>query len=98
MSVLREVLVSYDIENNKSRKKIHDSLLDLGLHSIQNSVMFGRLNNAEIKAMERILEKYVDKNTDRSLYLVGLFSKDLKNQSIGYGDNSIFEDKEFEII
>jgi CRISPR-associated endonuclease Cas2 len=98
MYLLKEVIVSYDIVNNKSRKKVHDSLLDLGLISIQYSVFFGRLNQAELSAMNRILEKYIDRESDKSFFITGNFSIQLMNQCIGYSRKDIFENKDYEII
>ena len=38
MAIFYEVLVTYDIEDNKNRKKLFDKLKDMGLNSIQKSV------------------------------------------------------------
>ncbi len=38
MAIFYEVLVSYDIEDNKNRKKLFEELKDMGLNSIQKSV------------------------------------------------------------
>ncbi|MCT7468282.1 CRISPR-associated endonuclease Cas2 [Aliarcobacter cryaerophilus] len=40
MAIFYEVLVSYDIEDNKNRKKLFEVLKDMGLNSIQKSVFW----------------------------------------------------------
>lgn len=61
-----EVIVCYDIENNKVRKKIYDGLMDFGLRSIQKSVFWGSLIPAEINAVKVLLEDMLDEGVDRA--------------------------------
>jgi CRISPR-associated protein Cas2 len=49
-------LVSYDVEHNRSRTKLADWLLDLGLERVQLSVFMGVISEADLrKITERIL-------------------------------------------
>ena len=84
MHVFREVLVSYDIENDRSRTKLCDSLKDIGLVSIQKSVMWGMLLNAEISQVMRLLKKYGNPNTDKAFVLEAEAARKIKQNNIGY--------------
>ena len=56
-STLRmEYLISYDIENNKIRTRLFKELEKHGLKSIQKSVFWGYLTQAELRAIERYTE------------------------------------------
>jgi len=63
------LLVAYDIQNNKYRKKIADHLIYMGMHRIQKSVFIGHISRYDSKQMvawldniyETVLNKKVDK-------------------------------------
>lgn len=57
MNIYQKYLVCYDIENDKTRKKFFDKMKDLGLISIQKSVFYGDLNQAEFSAMKKVVQK-----------------------------------------
>lgn len=60
MTTLRqEYLVSYDVEDNKARTRIYKELAGYGLCAVQKSVFWGHLNNAELQAVQRELQKYL---------------------------------------
>lgn len=69
MAKLTEVLISYDIEDNKLRTKLCNKLRDVGMITIQKSVMWGRLLPADIKLAKRILQTELD-TSDRAFLLV----------------------------
>lgn len=50
-------LISYDIEDNKSRTKLFEELKDLGLLNIQKSVFYGELSKSEIKVVKELFKK-----------------------------------------
>jgi CRISPR-associated protein Cas2 len=64
-----EVLISYDIEDNKTRTKLCNKLRDVGMITIQKSVMWGRLIPADIKLAKRILQSELEAS-DRAFLLV----------------------------
>jgi CRISPR-associated protein Cas2 len=68
--LLKEVLVSYDIENNKKRTKLLNQLKDIGMISIQKSVMWGKLLPADIILIKRVLTKELCKDSDKAFILV----------------------------
>jgi CRISPR-associated protein Cas2 len=53
------VIVTYDISNDKLRKKVSDSCLDYGLDRSQFSVFTGRLKAIHIRALSKRLNGMV---------------------------------------
>ena len=96
MALFYEVLVSYDIEDNKNRKKLFDELKDMGLNSIQKSVFWGNLKIAEIKILPHLFEKY-STGCDKAFFVKANLSKEILKNSFGY-EKIDFEEKEFEYI
>ena len=96
MALFYEVLVSYDIEDNKNRKKLFDELKDMGLTSIQKSVFWGNLKLAEIKILPYLFEKYCT-GCDKAFFVKANLSKEILKNSFGY-EKIDFEEKEFEYI
>ncbi len=78
MAKTTEVLISYDIENNKTRTRLFNQLKDVGMISIQKSVMWGRLLPADIKLAKRILANEIESNTDKVFILVSKLSENAK--------------------
>jgi len=85
MNTFREVIVCYDISENKARKKVSDGLKDLGLISIQKSVYWGQLLPAEEKTVLLLLRKWVPKDADNRAFIVpaGLSNR-IQHWSVGY--------------
>lgn len=96
MAIYYEVLVTYDIEENKNRKKLFDTLKDMSLVSIQKSVFWGHLKVAEIKMLPHLFEKYC-KDGDKAFFVKANLSKEILKNSFGY-DKEDFEEKEFEYL
>lgn len=57
----QEYLISYDVENNKVRKRIFDELSKYGLKPVQKSVFWGYLTLAELEAIKRYLNANLNK-------------------------------------
>lgn len=53
------VIVTYDISNDKARKKISDCCLDYGLDRTQYSVFSGNLKATHIRALAKALKPLV---------------------------------------
>lgn len=66
----REVLISYDIENNKKRTQLLNQLKNIGMISVQKSVMWGRLLPVDIVLARRVLKEELDKDCDKAFILV----------------------------
>lgn len=82
-NLCNEVLVSYDIEDNKDRLKLANELKDLGLESIQKSVMWGYLLPAEEKNIYQILKKYC-KTNDKAFYTRVNIAQNINQIGVGY--------------
>lgn len=97
MRLRREVVVSYDIENDKSRKKLHDKLKDVGLLPIQLSVFWGFVTNAEMKALKRLLNHYTDEK-DRSFIIKTNLTKEPSDNFYGYSNFSFKEPENYDVL
>ena len=84
VALYTKYLVCYDIASNKTRRKFADFLKDIGLFSIQKSIFIGELNRAELKALERYVDKHMDGGDDRVFWMpTDLDEKRLK-KGVGY--------------
>lgn len=86
--ICNEVLVSYDIEDNKQRKKLHNELKDLGLLAIQKSVFWGHLNKAEESAVRRLFKQYC-REGDKAFVARIKLAAQIKLNSFGYSPEEI---------
>ncbi|MFN8348818.1 MAG: CRISPR-associated endonuclease Cas2 [Spirosomataceae bacterium] len=50
-------LIAYDIEHNRSRTKMADWLLDLGLQRVQLSVFMGNITDPDLLKTKEVVEK-----------------------------------------
>jgi len=91
-----QVIVSYDIENNKQRKKLYDELKDIGLKPIQKSVFWGYLLISEKRVVRNLLQKYC-KDSDRGFIVDAVLDKNKENY-IGYNEDDFIHPENFEII
>lgn len=82
--LFHEVLVSYDIENNRQRSRLFRELKDISLVPIQKSVFWGHLNRAEEKAVERLLKKYCAAGDRAFIARIDLSSQIAERNSVGY--------------
>ena len=89
-----QVIVSYDIENNKNRTKLYEELKDIGLTPIQKSVFWGYLLVSEKRVVLELLKKYCNK--DDKAFLINT-SLNIEN-CIGYTEKEFSHPEEFEII
>jgi len=92
-----QVIVSYDIENNKNRKKLFEELKDLGLMPIQKSVFWGYLLASEKRVVKRLFNKYCDIKTDKAFIVNAVLDQNLEN-TFGYDKNDFKHPESFEII
>lgn len=78
-----DVLVAYDIQNNRHRNEVFEQLRDLGLTPVQKSVFWGRILPAEERAVLSYLRSAVVP-PDRAIVLKGNFLDQLRSASCGY--------------
>lgn len=79
-------LLSYDISNDKVRKKVFDYLLSKGFLRIQNSVFLGEISISKIDDILENICLIVDKKED-SIFCVSLNKEDYEN-IFNFGKNS----------
>lgn len=93
-----EVLVAYDIEENKLRRKVHNLLRDYSLRPIQFSVFWGYLSPAEERAVQRALKEQLDSESDKALVLRVRLSKQIPTGSVGYCAQDFETLKNYELL
>lgn len=84
MAFYTRYLVCYDIEDNKTRKKLADFLKDLGLQPLQKSVFWGELNRAELRSLERYTRSHLDKSSDKCFWIATSLDEMQLKKGIGY--------------
>ena len=92
-----QIIVSYDIEDNKNRKKLFEELKDIGLQPIQKSVFWGYVLISEKRAITELFKKYCAIETDKAFMVNGTLDKDLDN-AFGYDEDDFRHPESFEII
>lgn len=83
MAVLHEVLVAYDVENNKRRKALFEALKDVGLVPVQKSVFWGHITLAEEKYVVRLFSD-LEKGADKAFLVRLNLSQAMAERSFGY--------------
>lgn len=96
-SLRYEVLVSYDIENNKQRKKIFEQLKDIGLEPIQKSVFWGFLNKAEERAVYRLFAELND-GTDKAFLVRAKLGEVIGKYGLGYQAHDFKSPESFDVL
>lgn len=96
MKLFFEVIVTYDIEDNKNRKKLFEALKDMGLSPIQKSVFWGHLKVAEIKILPNLFDKYCA-DGDKAFFVRAELSGEILKNGFGYTKEE-FEAKEYDIL
>lgn len=91
-------LVCYDIQDNKVRKKFSDALKDLGLMRMQESVFYGDIKYAEIRALIRTANEMLDEDTDKCFWFPCSISIDKVRKCVGYKNFEYTEPDGYGII
>lgn len=98
-AIYTEIIVCYDVADNKQRKKLYDSLCDIGLISIQKSVFWGYATMAERKSIFGLFELYLNKETDRAFVLpAAVRNRILGLEGFGYTESNLPEWTEYGCI
>ena len=71
-------LLSYDISNDKSRKRVSDYLLEKGFLRVQNSDFLGEIHITKIDDILENICLLVDKKED-SIFCIPINKEDYKN-------------------
>ena len=83
MKLFYDVIVCYDINDNKKRKEVFEKLRDLGLSPIQKSVFWGKILPAEQNAINYYLESQIQ-SPNKAILIKGSFTEQLQKNSYGY--------------
>ena len=83
-TVYHEVIVCYDVADNKKRKLLSEKLKNAGLCRIQRSVFWGFVTQAEHHSVVRSFNEILNKLTDRAFIINGPLSKYFKGNSFNY--------------
>ena len=77
-------LICYDIEDDKTRKKISDRLIADGLHRVQYSVFMGHLSRTLLKKLTPWLEDKVNQppQLQDTILILNLRAEDLEKMTI----------------
>ena len=93
----QEYLVSYDIENNKARTQLYKELSGFGLRAVQKSVFWGCLTIAELHAIKRSLQKYLD-TQDKGFVIRSNFHGRGQSYFIGHNKEDFEDWRESDVI
>lgn len=83
-NLYHEVLVSYDIEDNRQRGKLFAALKDVALRPVQKSVFWGHVNRAEEQAVRRLLKEFCAKDDKAFIVRACLSAQIAEKTSVGY--------------
>jgi CRISPR-associated endonuclease Cas2 len=84
MKLYREVLVAYDVEDNKRRDRLFKGLKDIGLRPIQLSVFWGMVLGAEEKAIRRLFRSELNRDEDRAFVIPVNVTHNPRTDLFGY--------------
>ncbi|MCE2504135.1 MAG: CRISPR-associated endonuclease Cas2 [Chlorobi bacterium] len=93
----QEYLISYDVEDNKARSRLYKELAGYGLRSVQKSVFWGHLSMAELQAVKRELQKYLDAH-DKAFITHSSFNGRGQSYFIGHDEEDFKDWKENHVI
>ncbi|PHR86634.1 MAG: CRISPR-associated endonuclease Cas2 [Moritella sp.] len=95
--LMYEVLVAYDVENNKQRKKLFDQLKDIGLMPIQRSVFWGHLNKAEERAVYRLFHQLAGEE-DKAFLVRAKLGDIIGQYGLGYHPDNFKPPLSYEVL
>lgn len=86
MGMFFQILVSYDISNTKLRNEFFNTLKDFGLISIQKSVMWGYVNNAEERSIHHEIKNMLTEEDKCIALRIANAVLQIKKNGLGYKD------------
>lgn len=95
--LMREILVCYDIEDDRTRTKLFKGLKAIGLRSVQKSVFWGFVTEAERRAVWREVRTHVTNSWDRALVIPVKLSQ-AREFSLGYPETTFLPLSNHEVI
>ena len=98
MAIYVKYLVCYDISESKRRRKFVESLKDLGLVSLQESVFYGDLTGPEVGVLRKNVFRFLDKETDKCFWFPCSIPADTLRECFGYDNFSYYEPDSHAVI
>lgn len=92
-----QVLVVYDISNDKNRRKIYEGLKDIGLHPIQKSVFWGNIRPNNKQDILDLYSKYCDTKCDKVIMLNAPLCDNM-DYCFGYSKGEFTQPRIFEVL
>lgn len=92
-----QVVISYDIADNKKRLRFYEVLKDFGLLPIQKSVFWGYILPSERKSIISMYDEYCDKKTDRVIMVNTSLEQNI-GECFGYSKEIFRKPDDYEII
>lgn len=86
MSLYVKYLICYDIPDNKLRKRLSDSLKDMGLIPLQKSVFYGDLKPPEVRALAGFAKRYLNPKVDKCFWFPCYLKVEQMRHCVGYED------------
>lgn len=96
--LFQEIIVSYDIEDNRRRKRMCDFLKDTGLLRIQKSVFWGYVNRAEYRSIYRAFADQLSQSKDLAFIVPVRLREQIMESGFGYHENQLPELTDYEIV
>jgi len=93
----QEYLVSYDVEDNKTRGRVFKELGKYGLKPVQKSVFWGLLTLAELEAIKRYLRESLDAS-DKAFVTRTNFNGRGQSYFVGHHKHDFSDWKETDVI
>ena len=98
-TVYNEVLAAYDVEDNRSRTRLHKELKGIGLTPIQKSVFWGHLTPAEEEATFRLFWEHLKSPEDRAFVIRAKISRQIDRRGHGYLPGELYDTpKRYDIL
>lgn len=89
-------IVAYDISCSKTRNRVFEALKDFGMRHVQESVFWGVLRSAEVRAVERLLVDACEGLDDRAMF-VPMTLADLEKSCLVNYPTGTFRVEEFQV-
>ena len=96
-SLRSEYLISYDVEDNKIRRKIRKEVLKYGMTPVQKSVVWGYLTFAELQSIKRHLEEHIQ-GEDKAFITRTNFNGRGQSFFIGHNKEEFLDWKEYDVL
>ncbi len=92
-----QVIIAYDIADNKKRNKFYDKLKDFGLLPIQKSVFWGYILPSERKSIISMYKEYCDMASDKVIMVNAALEQNIQD-CFGYSKEFFRKPDDYDIL